>query len=152
MRIWPVKEIDMINITFSDQKFFRTFSNYMGGSRGGGGQGVQPPPPPLENSQKYRVSLQYWSEFPEKSQSYQASIQCWAIIGPRQDGPFIAIFGSSIPSSTKKINKKTLSNLDLLWQNFLDPRMNLYNERISRSRECISLHVTMFQWICYNDW
>ena len=35
------------------------------------------------------------------------------------DGPFIAVFGSSIPSSTKK----KLSNLDPLGQNFLDPRM-----------------------------
>ena len=34
-----------------------------------------------EKSQKYRVSLQYWSRSPEKSQSYQASNQ-WAIIGP----------------------------------------------------------------------
>ena len=42
-----------------------------------GGQGFRNPP---EKSQKYRVSLQYWSGSPEKSQSYQASIQCWAII------------------------------------------------------------------------
>ena len=65
------------------------------------------------------VSLQHWSGSPEKSQSYQANIQCWAIIGPPakrhlngfllavDDGPFIMIFGSSIPSSTKK----TFSNL-----------------------------------------
>ena len=32
--------------------------------------GLNPP----EKSQKYRVSLQYWSGSPEKSQSYQASI------------------------------------------------------------------------------
>ena len=34
-------------------------------------------------------------------------------------GPFIVVFGSSLPSSTKK----TLSKLDHLLQNFLDPRM-----------------------------
>ena len=61
---------------------------------------------------------------PEKSQSYQASIQCWAIVcRPEKrhlgvslakkafrwrvdDGPFIVIFGSSIPSSTKKTLSK----------------------------------------------
>ena len=43
-----------------------------------GWTGVRTPP---EKSQKYRVSLQYWSRSLEKSQSYQASIQCWAIIG-----------------------------------------------------------------------
>ena len=32
-----------------------------------GGQGPGPPPPP-EKSQKFRVSWQYWSGFPEKSQ------------------------------------------------------------------------------------
>ena len=37
---------------------------------------------PSEKSQKYRVSLQYWSRSPVKSQSYQASIQCWASICP----------------------------------------------------------------------
>ena len=36
------------------------------------GQGSGPSPP--EKSQKYRVSLHYWSGPPEKSQSYQASI------------------------------------------------------------------------------
>ena len=40
-----------------------------------GGQNVRtppPPPPPETESQKYRVSQQYWSG---------SSIQCWAIIG-----------------------------------------------------------------------
>ena len=84
----------------------------MRGSR----RGVRPPP---EKSRKYRVSLQYYSANPrKKSQSYLASIQCWAIIDPH--GPFIAVFGSSIRSLTKK---KKLSNLDPLWKNFLDPRM-----------------------------
>ena len=40
------------------------------------------------------------------------------------DDPFIVIFGSSIPSSTKK----KLSNLDPLWQNFLDPHMKVFND------------------------
>ena len=93
----------------------------MGGSRGGGDRGVQTPP---EKSQKYRVSLQYWSGSPEKSQSYQASIQCWAIIGlpaKRQmvfcwradDGPFIMVFVSSIALSTKKTKKNIKFGLPL---------------------------------------
>ena len=52
------------------------YDNYVWTQRGG--QGVRIPP---EKSQKYLVSLQYWSGSLEKSQSYQASIQCWAIIG-----------------------------------------------------------------------
>ena len=49
--------------------------------RRGWGQGVRTPPPP-EKSQKYWVSLQYWSGSPEKQQSYQSSIQCWDSICP----------------------------------------------------------------------
>ena len=33
---------------------------------GGGGMGSDPPPPPYEKSQKYRVSMQYWTGFPNK--------------------------------------------------------------------------------------
>ena len=44
------------------------------------GQGSIYPPPP-EKSQKYRVSLQYWSGSREQSQSYLARIQCRATIG-----------------------------------------------------------------------
>ena len=46
---------------------------------GVGGQGARTP---TEKSQKYRASLQYWSDSPVKPHSLQASIQCWAIIGP----------------------------------------------------------------------
>ena len=57
--------------------------------------------PPVK-TQKYRDSQQYWSGSPEKLQRYQASILCWANIGPPErradEGPFIVIFGSSIPS------------------------------------------------------
>ena len=37
------------------------------------------------------------------------------------DGPLKVVFGSSLPSSTKKTLKT--SELDSLWQNFLDPNM-----------------------------
>ena len=97
----------------------------MGGSRGGGGGGgggtggLDPP----EKSQKYRVSLQYWSRSPEKSQSYQASIQRWASIclpmkrhfnGVSLAGgwwPIYSCIWILYPPSTKK---KTLKNLDPL--------------------------------------
>ena len=36
------------------------------------------------------------------------------------DGPLLALFGSSLPSSDKK---KTLSEIDYFWQNLLDPHM-----------------------------
>ena len=41
------------------------------------------------------------------------------------DSPLIVVFGSYLPSSTKKkTQKKTTSNLDPFWQNFLDPPMH----------------------------
>ena len=68
-----------------------------------GGQGVQNTP---ENP-KYRVSLQYWSESPEKitklpSQHsmfghYQPTSDEMAFRWWADDGPFIAVFVSSIP-------------------------------------------------------
>ena len=76
----------------------------------GGGQGVLTLP---EESQKYRVSYQYWSGPPEKSQSYQASIQCWAIIDPPAKRHLMAfrlraddgllLFGSPYSSSKKNV-------------------------------------------------
>ena len=71
---------------------------------------------------------------PLKNLSYQASIQCWVIIGTpakrhlmafrwrANDGPLIIVLRSSLPSS----KKKKFSRLDPLWQNFLDPRMYMY--------------------------
>ena len=50
-----------------------------------------------------------------------------AFLWRADDGLFMAIFGSSIPSSTKtkkKNKKEEILNLDPLWQNFLDPRMS----------------------------
>ena len=40
-------------------------------------------------------------------------------------GPLIVVFGCFLPSSTKR---KTLSNLDPLWQNFLDRRMQFQQQ------------------------
>ena len=42
------------------------------------------------------------------------AFRCWADVGP-----LMVVFGSSLPSSTKK---KPLSKSDPLWQNFLDLR------------------------------
>ena len=81
----------------------------MGGSRGGAGG------PPRGESQEYRVYLQYWSGSLEKSQSYQASIGpssvrqrnaiSMAIRWLADDGPFIAVFGSSNPAPSTKTNQ-----------------------------------------------
>ena len=63
------------------------------------------------------MEFQYWSGSPEISQSYQASIQCWANMGMpakhhlmasrwwADDGSLIVVFGSFLPSSTKKVVK-----------------------------------------------
>ena len=79
----------------------------MGGSRGG--RGPDPPPRP-EKSQKYRISLQYWSGSPEKSQSCQASINVRPSSARQRnvgvslgggggeggdDGPLLVVFRSS---------------------------------------------------------
>ena len=125
----------------------------LGGSRGWD-RGPDPSPPP-ENSQKYRVSKQYWSGFPENPQSYQASIQFWAIIGTpaKRHLNGIAIWyllGSFFPSERNK-NKnlvkvwpsltmlsesalgKTLRNpvAELLWAQ--SPRTNIRHQHTDKS-------------------
>ena len=64
----------------------------------------------------------------------EASTPCRAIIAPfPDDGPLLVLYGSPLlPSSTKK----TLSELDPLWHNFLDPRM-LILTRKCHNRETI---------------
>ena len=104
---------------------------------------------------------------PEKSQSYQASIQCCAIIGlPAKhqqntikmvfcwraiidNGPSaIWILSSFLPSSK---TKKMLSELDPLWQYFLDPRMNticeyrkVFRSRSDPTKSCNAFHMAGF--------
>ena len=94
--------------TFSTDPWL-SWANPEGGGTGG-------PDPPWK-SHKFRVSKQYWSRSPEKSQSYEASIQCWAIIGPPMMARLWWYFDPPSPHQLKK------SKLDLLWHNFLDPRM-----------------------------
>ena len=53
-------------------------------------------------------------------------------VGPSQmafrwlanDGPLLVLYGSSLLLSPHQNTPKTLSELDPLWQNFLDPRMH----------------------------
>ena len=107
----------------------------MGGS-GKGGTGGREPPPPLKKNTKYRVSLQYWSGSLEKSQKLPSQHSMlgnhrhanetpfkWRFAG----GPIMAWLSLYLdhiyPIKLKKKIKKKLSNLDPLWQNFLDPRM-----------------------------
>ena len=66
-------------------------------------RGTGGPDPYPEKSQKYRVSLQYWSRSPEKSKSYQASINVWPSLARQRNaiemafrlradnGPLIAV-------------------------------------------------------------
>ena len=104
----------------------------MCGSRGGGDRGSGPPPPPPEKSQKYRVSVLYWSGSPVKSHSYQANFQCWATNGPpaKRHLNGVPLLGRWWPVYigiwiiSPIINERnTESKLDPLWKNFLDPRM-----------------------------
>ena len=102
-----------------------------------GGRASGTPPPPKIT--KYRVSNQYWSRSPEKSQKLQSKHSIVVYHRPTSetpwlacqrnaiemvfcyradDGPLLAVLGSSIPSSKKKF-----SEMDPLRQNFLDPRM-----------------------------
>ena len=99
--------------------------NLMHGSRGD----MRSEPPPPGKSQSYRVPCQYRSGSHGKSLfSYQDSIQCWSSIrlpvkchlngvcGWAYNGPPLVVFWSSLSLSNKK---KTVSELDPLWQNFL---------------------------------
>ena len=87
----------------------------MGGSRGGDRRtGHPPPPPPPEKSQKYRVSLQYWSGSPENhkttepafnvgpSSAHQRNAILMAFRWRANDGPIKAVFGLSIPHQLQK--------------------------------------------------
>ena len=100
--------------------------SYIGGSRGGwggGGGGAGGWTLPPEKSQKYRVSYQYWSGSRENhkatkpalnvgpSLARQRSAISMAFHWRADEGPFIAVFVSSIPLSTKK---ERLSNLNPL--------------------------------------
>ena len=85
------------------------------GPEGGGGAGGSDPPP-LKNHKTIGFPSNTGPDPLKKSQGYQASIQCWAINGTivklhfngvcwRADvGPLMVVFGSSLPSSTKKKN------------------------------------------------
>ena len=82
---------------------------------------LTPSPPPLKNLKNIGFLCNIG---PDPLKNHK--IYCWAIIGRETsfngicwrayDVPFIAVFGSSIPSSTKR--KKMLSNLDPLRLNF----------------------------------
>ena len=79
----------------------------MRGSRGG-----ERGPDPPEKSPKYRVSLQYWSRFPESHKatkpvfnvglSSPAKRQLMAFRWRNDVGPLIMVFGLSLTSSTTK--------------------------------------------------
>ena len=63
---------------------------------------------------------------------------------PRQhsmSGPLIALFGSSHQKKKKK--KKNVAKLDPLWQNFLDPRVEVYSINVVDSVEVHSVFFPM---------
>ena len=76
------------------------------------GGGVQTP----AKSQSYRISFSNIGLDPLKITKLPSQIQCWAIICapakrhlrmPGDNGPLIVVNGSSLPSSTKNISKKS---------------------------------------------
>ena len=100
--------------------------------RGWGRQGCWTP---LENHQNKGFLCNTGPDPIKKSQSYQASIQVgpssarqrnvilMAFLWRTDDGLLLVVFGSPLPTSTKKNKTKSLSTLDHLWQSLLDPRM-----------------------------
>ena len=90
------------------------------------GTGGPDPPPPLKNHNTIGFPS---NTGPDPQKNHKVTKPAFNV-GPsyvrqafrwRADvGPLMVIFGSSLPSSTKK--KKTLSKSDPLWQNFLDLR------------------------------
>ena len=109
----------------------------------GGGTGGPDPPPP-EKSQKYRVSLQYWSRSLKNHKDTKPAFT----VGPssaRQrntiemvfrweanDGPFIAVFGSSILPLTEK----NVIKLDPLSQTFWIRTKSLYICDVKKADYC----------------
>ena len=92
---------------------------FMGGSRGGGGgQGVQTPPPPQKNHKNIGFLCNTGPDHPKNHKATKAAFN----VGPssaRQrnailmafrwradDGIFVAVFRSCIPSSTKIVINK----------------------------------------------
>ena len=105
-----------------------TSQTHVGSWEGGG---VRTPP---ETSQKYWISSQYWSGSPTNHKATKPAInvgplsarQRMAFPWRADDGPLLVAFRSSLHSINNN-KKKTLSVLDPLWQNFLNPRMRLSN-------------------------
>ena len=107
----------------------------MGGSRGG----HRGPDPPLKN----RKNIGFHSKHPDLQKKHKATKPAFNV-GPSQHtsktpckwpfagGPMLArILWYLDPLSLT--TKKTLSKLDPLWQNFLDPRMNGHS-RIDKTK------------------
>ena len=98
----------------------------MGGSKGGGAMSPDPPeksqnigflsntgPDPLKNHKATKPTFNVSHHRPASEMAFR-----WRA----DDGPLLVLFGSSLPiSKTKK--------LDPIWQNLLDPRMNLQTDR-----------------------
>ena len=69
----------------------------------GGGQGIRTLP---EKSQKYRVSLQYWSGSPKSSMLGHSRHASETFRWRADDGPLIVVLGSSLPLQIKKYKIK----------------------------------------------
>ena len=98
-----------------------------------GGSGFLDPPPPPPPHLKNHKNIGFLSNAcPDPLKNLKATKPAfnfgpfkWRFAGRPMMGPFIAVFGASIPLSTKKNKNKTLSNLDPLRKNFLDPCMGI---------------------------
>ena len=66
---------------------------------------------------------------------------CWRAY----DGPLIVVFGSALPHQPSPHQKKTTSELDPLWQNFLDPCNTQQNIGPDLDPNCLT-----FWWYSWN--
>ena len=124
----------------------------------GGGEKVRTP---LKNHK--HIGFLYWSGSPGKLQRYQASIKSWAIVGPpvkrhlmafrwrADDWPLSVLFGSSLPSPTKK----SVVKVGPLWQHFLSHSAYIFLifcllPRIDRYITCSGIALTLFRLMDYS--
>ena len=134
----------------------------MGGSRGG--QGVRPPPPP-EKSQKYRVSLQYWSGSPKNHKATKPAFNGGPLTRQQNailkafrwwanGGPFLVAFRSSLTTPSDKMFW-IRACMQCVWTDSIEIKLSTdiiswyfstYNVRQRLRRACASLHSQVKHW------
>ena len=129
-----------------------------------GGQEVRPPPPP-EKSQKYRVSLQYWSGSPKNHKATKPAFNGGPLTRQQNailkafrwwadGGPFLVAFRSSLSTPSDKMFW-IRACMQCVWTGSIEIKLSTdiiswyfstYNVRQRLRRACASLHSQVKHW------